>query len=607
MKKIINRFLIFFIIVVVASQSLSPLSSIASYNKTSSLAYLQQHPTSPWSILGQIASGSTSISVDSLKNISGTLATDYEVPILAIAAAGQNPQTFGTTDYVAKLKTFYSNGQIGDSTILNDDIFGILALSAAKLPATDEVLTAEKSYLIAQQNSDGGWSFSKGGASDSNTTAAAITALISLGLTGSDSQMVKALDYLKTCQNSDGGFTYDPKSSYGTDSDSSSTAWVLWALNALGISHSSWSKDGHSPADYLEANQTTAGYFSYQNGTAEDSFSPITTAYAAIALAGKFLPLPPLSQPALETFDFRIEGAENQVCSGQAQGPTALAVIENASGPCGFSYHIKQASFGKYLDQINNDVASGQSGWMYLVNNSSPDVGAADYTLKQGDEVLWYFGDFGWKPTRLSANTEKTSGGGSIQTKTEYYNNGSWQALNQATITFGALSLLTDSSGNATLSAPDGFYKTSAGKPGYIRSNQILLQFGDPSTSAVNLVADIGSGQVQGTSTKPSTISFTVNATSLDFGNVKPGTAVNKTLTISNNGTVGLNLAGVVAGDRAFVDYLNINGKTWQKFSTNLSAGQNEEQTLKLSIPSGYSGASGKKTGQLIFWAMVAN
>lgn len=244
---------------------------------------------------------------------------------------------------------------------------------------------------------------------------------------------------------------------------------------------------------------------------------------------------------------------------------------------------------------------------MYLVNNTSPDVGAADYNLKTGDEVLWYFGDFGWKPTRLSFANNKVPTGQQAQAKTEYYNNGSWQTLSTANINYGVFSATTDNNGSAQLEAPDGYYKVSASKSGYIRSNQILMQVGDPASSAVNLSANLIVGEVQGTSTRPSAISFTVDATNLAFGDIQPGSSASKAITINNNGTVGLKLEGSVAGDRIFLDNLSINGKTWQKFVTNISLGQSQSQNLKLSIPSGYDGSSGIKTGQLIFWAAAAN
>src|SRR6185436_755391 len=60
---------------------------------------------------------------------------------------------------------------------------------------------------------------------------------------------------------------------------------------------SSWTKDEHTPASYLEGNQDATGFFAYQNGFGEDSFSAATTGYAMIALNGKTLPLHTFQKP----------------------------------------------------------------------------------------------------------------------------------------------------------------------------------------------------------------------------------------------------------------------------------------------------------------------
>ena len=602
MFKLKKLFLPWLLVVVISSPALSPVLAIASYNQTSALSYLQNHPSSAWSTLGLVALNSKSIPYEYLKNILGSTAIEFEAPILAISALGMDANNFYGQDYVAKLKSFYTAGQLGDPSTLNDDIFGLLALTAAGSPETDEVIVGVKNFISSNQNTDGGWSFTAGGSSDSNMTAAALVALSALGTNASDASIQNALNYLRTAQNSDGGFTYDPNSSYDTTSDSSSTAWILWALNSLNIDPASWKKDGHSPNDYLFSTQTQEGYFEFQTGAGENSFSPATTAYAVIALTGKTLPLTPQTSVS-QSFSYRIEGSNETICAGKTQGPTALDIIKNASATCGFTYHIQQASFGQYLDKINNDQATGQTGWMYLVNNSYADVGAADYSLKTGDEVVWYFGDYGWQPTRLELIQTKIGSGQSTQAKVEYYNGNSWQTLPDATVILGALEESSNADGIAVLLAPDGYYKVSASKIGYIRSNQILLQIGDPSSSSVNLSANLDNGEIQGTSTKPSTLSFIINTSDLDFGLIKPGDVMTRQISIINNGTVNLDIGCIVAGDRIFTDYLNINGITWQKFSANLESNQDQNQTLKLAIPTGLNETSGHKTGQLIFWA----
>jgi hypothetical protein len=366
--------------------------------------------------MGLAALGAASIPSDYLKTISGSTVNDYTAPILALTAIGQDPHTFGSADYVAKLKSYYTAGQMGDATTLNDDIFGLLALDAAGESSSAEA-QGTKNFLLAHQGTNGGWGFATSGGTDSNMTAAGIVALRASGVPASDQVITKALDYLKTAQNSDGGFTYDPASSFGTASDASSTAWVLWALTSASIDQSTWAKNAHTPVQYLESTQATDGFFQYQAGSGEDAFSPTTTAYAVIGLAGKTLPLKVFSgaggqggdTAGPQTFGFRIEGPTVGTCVGVAAGSTALDIVKNASGQCGFTYHIKDTSFGPYLDKIGSDEAGGTAGWMYAVNNKLPSVGAATYTLATGDTVLWHFGAFDWQPATTSASSESNS------------------------------------------------------------------------------------------------------------------------------------------------------------------------------------------------------
>jgi Domain of unknown function (DUF4430) len=95
----------------------------------------------------------------------------------------------------------------------------------------------------------------------------------------------------------------------------------------------------------------------------------------------------------------RIEG-KSQTIFGATQ-PTlsvqanALDALESASLAGEFYYHVMQASFGPYVDQIGRYAAVGSSGWVFKVNGVSPPVGAKDVTLKDGDTVLWYWATFG--------------------------------------------------------------------------------------------------------------------------------------------------------------------------------------------------------------------
>lgn len=584
-----------FFVIVLSGLLILPFLGQADYSQSTAGSYLSSRANGPWSTMALSVLQASFIPTDHLKNIDGNKALDYTAPILAITSLNENPRTFGNKDYVAELKKYYSAGQLGDPSTLNDDIFGLLALVSAG-DSSDPIIADVKNYLLTNQKSNGGWGFAVNGSADSNMTAAAITALVASGVSASsDTKIQNAFNYLKTAQNDDGGFTYDPLSGWGTASDSSSTAWVLWALNAAGVDQASWAKNGKTPVQYLESNQDNSGFFRYQSGSGEDAFSATTTAYAVIALSGKTLPIKVTS--STPKFNFRIEGKANTVCSGEVEGPTALDIVKNASLLCGFSYHIQSTSFGPYLDQIGDDLAEGLIGWLYLVNFISPPVGAVDYTLKPNDTVLWFYGDYDWKPTRLSLSQTVIESTASSTAKLEYFDAFTWSDLSDAKVYFSTQATTTDVAGQAVISTTDGYYKVFAEKEGFIRSNSVLLKIGNPTGNKTDLKVVVEKGKVEG-----AIISFLVDQSSLDFGNLKPGSSATKTLSIKNTGNTNLAVEGVVEGDTLFVENLSLDSASWRSFKKAVNAKESENINASLNIPVSYPNP-GTKTASITFWA----
>jgi hypothetical protein len=105
---------------------------------------------------------------------------------------------------------------------VNATIWTVLALGQAREPVPPS-LVAE---LRTRQQRSGGWSWTRGGAPDSNDTAAAVEALRASGVGGAP--IARAFRYLARCRNADGGYGLLP----GRASDAQSTAWAIQAYLA---------------------------------------------------------------------------------------------------------------------------------------------------------------------------------------------------------------------------------------------------------------------------------------------------------------------------------------------------------------------------------------
>lgn len=524
-----------------------------------SVVYLESKPLSPWSVMALSAAGE-SPSLEGLKTVSGTKAIDLEAPILALAAAGKDPRTFGSADLVAKLKSFYDGTQLGEVGIINDDIFGLLALLASGEKTDDATVAGIRSFILSKQNADGGFSFAvglpaapdgsaqAGGGSDTNTTAAAIMALRAAGIESGDAVITNAISYLRAAQNEDGGFPYDPKSSWGTASDASSDAWVSMAIRAAGGDPGSLEKSGGTPLTHLESLRQAGGFYLYQAGGAEDSFTPVTTSYALLALSGKTLPVrvitPEVSAGAL--FSVQVEGKTALLCDTDGVGKTALDALKGAGEACSLSYHIQSSSLGEYVDEIAGEKASGASGWLYSVNGIRPSVGAGAYLLKEGDAVRWYFGNF-----------DGTSAADALRTEIPL---------------------------SVTIPAPSASPPLGGAGGG---------GGGNPpeSDTTVSLIVEVNKGGKR--------------SETLGFGTTSRGGVANKTLTLKNSGAVAATLSTSVSGDAVFRRYLRLNERTWRDYRATLPAQTSTTTALSLSVPADYAG-NGVKTGALIFWATPA-
>lgn len=173
-------------------------------------------------------------------------------------------------------------------------ILGSVALS-------ESVPAGNIDFLKGLAQTNGGWEWNEGFGTDTNATALAIQALVAAGESISSSTVVSGLAYLHGAQNSDGGFPYSPDSSFGTDSDTNSTAWVVQAIYAVGQDPAApeWTQGSANAISFMLALQQDDGSIEWMPG------APVGTRLSATeqAIAGLLGQPNPYAVKPLEVCD----------------------------------------------------------------------------------------------------------------------------------------------------------------------------------------------------------------------------------------------------------------------------------------------------------------
>jgi energy-coupling factor transport system substrate-specific component len=213
-----------------------------------------------------------------------------ERTILVVRAAGLPATSFGGKDLLSALRRqIRGDGSVADQ--VNLTAFAVLALRAAGAAPAGRTL----SWLVRQQNGDGGFSFATGGStSDVDDTGAVLEALA--GSAGAaERARSRAVKFVRAQQDGDGGFAAQP----GGESNAQSTAWAVQGLVAAGVDPSSLHRGGApSPLQFIGSLVASDGHVAYAHSS--DQTPVWVTGEAALALAGRPLPLPPVAaaQPA---------------------------------------------------------------------------------------------------------------------------------------------------------------------------------------------------------------------------------------------------------------------------------------------------------------------
>lgn len=449
----------------------------------------------PWMVMALRATGQN-VSADAIRIDSLLTATDVERAILGVVAGHGNPYQFKSVDLVAKLDGLRNNNQIGEERLLNDDIFGILAYLSSGVSNGDARVTDSRAKIIHHQNTDGGWGYAVGATSDSNITSMATIALLRSGSTASDTVVSNALNYIRSTQQGDGGYAIF----YGQSSDTASTAWAISALQIAGIDARTWVDNGLSGFDFLNTTVRSDGSYAWK--PSDSAGSSTMTAYAAIAHAGTGYPVayysapvvvtpapapaptPVMSTPApaptpapvftssMGTVSFRIEGATQQLCQGQANASTALNVLQVASEQCGFVYELRETGMGAYVHSVAGQSAQDEKGWLYRVNWRQPEVGAQNYNVQNGDYVTWYFGRFDAKNLRVKVlNVQRIPTGARVHILAESEVNGVFEPVANVSLYTNQYHSETNAEGISMFTLPWGDYRVSGMLEHHVRSH----------------------------------------------------------------------------------------------------------------------------------------
>jgi Prenyltransferase and squalene oxidase repeat len=352
----------------------------------------------------------------------GGAATDAERGILAGVAGGIQPSRLAATteaekgNLVARVAELFDGTQVGSTGLLNDDIFGVLALNQVGAP--QPLLQRLVDYLRTKQLADGGWSWSASpsASEDTDTTGAAIAAFCAAGVPTSDPALARALELLHSLQDpTTGGFLAPPPFGVGVNADT--TAWVTSGLIQCDIDPQSpeWTTaEGKTPLDYLVSLQRPDGHFDWTDEFAGGAFEtydavrPLAGVAFSTGAPARLDGTSPAVRPAAAVaegttvpvtlvIDHGPANADVRMCrvdvpSG-ADLETLLATAESESAPsdCVSEFATAAAEGGTAIDSLDGVAADSDYRWKVRVDGGPASVASSE-PIGFGDLVFLQYG-----------------------------------------------------------------------------------------------------------------------------------------------------------------------------------------------------------------------
>ena len=116
---------------------------------------------------------------------------------------------------------------------------------------------------------------------------------------------------------------------------------------------------------------------------------------------------------------FEVTPFNNESAVYSINRTSALGALDAAATKGGFNYTIQETAWGPFLYSIGGIAYNDTTwdSWLYSVNGVPAEVGAADYSLREGDVVTYWYGPWGSSPETARAAVNITvsiqaSGGG---------------------------------------------------------------------------------------------------------------------------------------------------------------------------------------------------
>ncbi len=338
----------------------------------------------------------------------GGAATDAERAILSGVAGGIQTSRLSIdadttrSNLVARVAELFDGEQIGEAGLLNDDIFGVLALHHAGAPP--ELLRSIVDYLRTKQKPNGGWTWnaSPGAPADTDMTGSVVAAFCAAGVGPGDSDLDEAIALLHTLQDpATGGFIAPPEA-FGIGVNTDTTSWVVSGLIQCGIDPQGpeWTTtQGKTPLDYLVSLQRPDGHFDWTEEFAGGAFETYSSVRPLAGEAFSTAPperldgVSPAVRPAADVPDgtpvpitLVIDhgpGADDvRMCRVDTESgsslDTVLADAEATSVPanCVASFTGGRGSGG--LTSLNGVSETADYEWRTAVNGSAPTAGSED-------------------------------------------------------------------------------------------------------------------------------------------------------------------------------------------------------------------------------------